>query len=77
MYFDWRAFSGNSRTYVVPIRHGSDLPKLPQSGLQSEKELSGVATQVLEENVSPGPDISRYTYSKETSHWDLYRIPVK
>ena len=29
MYFYWRAFSGNSRTYVVPISHGSDLPKLP------------------------------------------------
>jgi eukaryotic-like serine/threonine-protein kinase len=77
MYFYWRSFSGNSRTYVVPISHGSDLPKLPKSGLQSEKELSRVGTQVLEEDVSPGPDNSRYTFSKETSHWNLYRIPLQ
>ena len=29
MYFYWRSFTGNSRTYVVPIIHGSDLPKCP------------------------------------------------
>lgn len=77
MYFYWRTFSGNSRTYVVPIVHGTDLPKLPKSGFQSEEELRKVATQVLEGNVSPGPDSSRYTYSKETSHWNLYRIPLQ
>ena len=77
MYFYWRSFSGNSRTYVVPIPHGSDLPKLPNSGFQSEKELRTVATQVLEGNVSPGPDSSRYTFSKETSHRNLYRVPLQ
>jgi hypothetical protein len=77
MYFYWRSFMGNSRTYVVPIPHGSDLPKLPSSGFQSEKELRAVATQVLEGNVSPGPDSSRYTFSKVTSHRNLYRIPLR
>jgi hypothetical protein len=64
MYFYWRSFMGNSRTYAVPIIHGSDLPKLPSSGFQSEKELRAVATQVLEGSVSPGSDSSRYTFSK-------------
>jgi len=77
MYFYWRSFTGNSRTYVVPIVHGSDLPKLPKSGFQSEKELRAVATQVLEGNVSPGPDSSRYTFSKGTTRRNLYRIPLQ
>jgi len=77
MYFYWRSFTGNARTYVVPIIHGGDLPKLPKSGFQSEKELRSVATQVLEGSASPGPDSSRYTFSKETSHRNLYRIPLR
>ncbi len=77
MYFYWRSFTGNSRTYVVPVIHGSDLPTLPNSGFQSEKELRTVATQVLEGAISSGPDSSRYTFSKETSHRNLYRIPLR
>ena len=77
MYFYWNSFTGNSRTYVVPIIHGSDLPKLPSSGFQSERELGTVATQVLQRAISPGPDSSRYTFSNETSHWNLYRIPLQ
>jgi Tol biopolymer transport system component len=77
MYFYWRSFTGNSRTYVVPIIHGSDFPKLPKSGFQSEKDLRTVATQVLEGNVSSGPESSRYTFSKKTSHRNLYRIPLR
>ena len=77
MYFFWNSFSGNARTYVVPILRGSDLPKLPSSGFQSEKELRAVATQVLEGAVSPGPESSRYTFSKITVHQNLYRIPLR
>jgi Tol biopolymer transport system component len=77
MYCYYSSPTGNSRTYVVPIPPGSDLPKLPEGGFQSEKELRAVATQVLEGNASPGPDSSRYTFSKETSHRNLYRIPLR
>jgi hypothetical protein len=77
MYVYWRSFSGNTQTYVLPIPHGSDLPKLPKSGFQSEKELRAVATQVLEGAPAPGPDISRYAFSKTNSHSNLYRIPVR
>jgi eukaryotic-like serine/threonine-protein kinase len=77
MYFFESSFTGNSRTYVVPIPRGSDLPKLPKSGFQSEKELRAAATQVLEGNIVPGPDSSRYTFSKGTSHRNLYRIPIQ
>jgi len=77
MYFHKSSFTGNARTYVVPIPHGSDLPKLPKSGFQSEKELRAVATQVLEGNTAPGRDSSQYAYSKGISHRNLYRIPLQ
>jgi eukaryotic-like serine/threonine-protein kinase len=76
IYFFWNSFEGNARTYVVPIIQGTDLPRLPTSGFQSEKELRAVANQVIEGAVSPGPDSSRYTFSKITSHRNLYRIPL-
>ena len=76
MYFFKSSFTGNARTYVVPIPHGRDLPKLPKSGFQSEKELRAAATQVLDGNIVPGPDSSRYAFSKGTSHRNLYRIPL-
>jgi eukaryotic-like serine/threonine-protein kinase len=77
MYFYWRSFSGNPRTYVVPMPHGSDLPTLPKSGFQSEKELRMVATQVLDGAISPGRDTSQYAFSKTSSHSNLYRIPLR
>ncbi len=77
MYFHKDSFTGNALTYVVPIPHGSDLPKLPRSGFQSDKELRAAATQVLEGNTAPGPDSSRYAFSKGTSHRNLYRIPLQ
>jgi eukaryotic-like serine/threonine-protein kinase len=77
MYFYWRSFNDYRRTYVVPILHGSDMPKLPSSGFQSEKELRAVATQVVEGDVSPGPDSSRYTFSRITTRRNLYRIPLR
>jgi eukaryotic-like serine/threonine-protein kinase len=77
MYFSWNAFAGNSRTYVIPVLPGSDLPKLPDSGFQSEKELRAVATQVLEGNAAAGVDSSQYTYSKGISARNLYRIPLR
>jgi eukaryotic-like serine/threonine-protein kinase len=77
IYFFWNSFMGNARTYVLPIVPGSDLPKLPSSGFQSERELRAVATQVVEGAVSPGPDRSRYAFSKIASHRNLYRIPLQ
>jgi eukaryotic-like serine/threonine-protein kinase len=76
MYFSWNSFTGNSRTYVIPLPRGSDLPKLSSSGFQSEKELRAVATQELEGNVAPGVDSSQYTFSRATTRRNLYRIPL-
>ena len=79
MYFYWSSAKGGSesRTYVVPLIRGSDLPKLPSTGFQSETELRKAAVQVLERAASPGPNSSSYSFSKRISHWNLYRIPLQ
>jgi hypothetical protein len=76
MYFHWRTAS-DYRTYVVPIVHGTELPKAPENGYRSEQELRAVATQIIEGAAFPGPDSSSYSFSKASSHWNLYRIPLK
>ncbi|MGA8154414.1 MAG: protein kinase [Terriglobales bacterium] len=78
MYFRWLSTQSSSdyRTYVLPIVSGTDLPKLPSAGFQSEAELRKASVQVIEEAASPGPANS-YTFSKSTSHWNLYRIPLQ
>ena len=79
MYFFWRSELANwqYRTYVVPLEPGSDLPKIPPGGYQSEADVRKVAKQVLEGAIHPGPDSSSYSVTKSTSHWNLYRIPLQ
>ena len=79
MYFYWVATKGSSdrRTYAVPLVRGTDLPKLPSAGFQSEEQLRKAAAQVFEGAVSPGPDSSSYSFSKRISHWNLYRVPLE
>ena len=79
MYFYWVAAKASSdyQTYVVPLSQGSDLPKVPSGGFQSDKDLRKVATQVIDGALSPGPSSSSYTFSKRNSNSNLYRIPLK
>ena len=79
MYLYWLTTKGSSdyRTYVLPNVPGTDLPKLPNGGFQSEKDLAKAATQSFEGEIHPGPDRSVYTFTKQTSHWNLYRIPLQ
>jgi len=79
MYFFWLSTKGGSeyRTYVLPIVPGTDLPKIPSGGFQSEKELAKAAVQSVEGEIHPGPNSSVYSFTKETSHWNLYRIPLQ
>ena len=69
-YWDWR-------TYVIPMPHGGGLPSFPAKGVKFDADLPNRATlHVLDAAVSPGPDASVYCFGKNTSHWNLYRIPV-
>lgn len=56
---------------------GTDLPKLPSAGFQSETEVSKAAVQVFDGAAFPGPNTSLYSFSRRTSHCNLYRSPLE
>ena len=58
-------------------QHRSPAVIATAKGVQSDKDLPNLATlQFVEEDIFPGPDSSLYSFSKRSSHWNLYRIPV-
>jgi eukaryotic-like serine/threonine-protein kinase len=66
------------RTFIIPLSPGSDLPVLPASGIRSEKDLPNRATlQVVEGATKPGATGSVYCFSKNSAHYNLYRIPIQ
>jgi serine/threonine protein kinase len=78
-YFSRPSMKGGAqwRTYIIPLPHGAGVPLFPAKGVQSDKDLPNLATlQFVEEDIFPGPDSSLYSFSKRSSHWNLYRIPV-
>ena len=79
MYFLWASTKGSStyRTYIVPLIPGTDFPKLPKAGFQSESEIAKAAVQVLDDAAFPGSDSSAYSFTRSTSHSNLYRIPLQ
>jgi len=79
MYFYWIPTKGssNDRTYVVPLIRGTDFPKLPSAGFQSEAELRTDAVQMIEGAASSGPNSSLYSFTKPILHSNLYRIPLQ
>ncbi len=77
LYFSMLDTWARWKSYVIPLTHGDDFPRFPAKGVDSEADLPNrAALQVLEGQVSPGPNSSTYCFSKTISHWNLYRIPV-
>jgi serine/threonine protein kinase len=70
-----KSSSGSTRTYIFPIPKGSDLPKLPANGIQSDKDLPG-NLQTVNESILAGPDAAHYSFSRRNAHYNLYLIPV-
>ena len=70
-----KSTSGITKTYVFPLAHGADLPALPASGVQSDKDLPGNLT-VVNESIIAGPDAGHYSFSRRSAHHNLYRVPI-
>jgi hypothetical protein len=65
------------KTFVIAVGPGNPFPQLPRDGVSSEADLAGVpGLKTREGAVSPGPDGSLYTFSKQNVHRNLYRIPT-
>jgi DNA-binding winged helix-turn-helix (wHTH) protein/Tol biopolymer transport system component len=66
-------------TLRIPLRSGEALPRLPGSGLQSDRDLLALTgVQVIEaEDVFPGSSLAVYAFTRKTTHRNLYRISIQ
>jgi hypothetical protein len=65
-------------SYAVPLSPGHALPRIPTGGLKSERvvaELPG-ALRIAPQRVYPGPDPSRWAFTKVTIERNIYRVPL-
>jgi len=67
-----------SRTLILPIPPGEQLPKLPLGGILSFEDGAALAgARVIgQSSMTPGPEPSTYAYTKTTVHRNLFRIPL-
>ena len=66
------------KTFVLQTRSGNPFPQFPSSGVQSESDLVTLpGTSIMEGTIFPGPDATRYAFTKQSVHRNLYRIYVR
>ena len=72
------AFMGGSAVFSVPLRTGSVLPPLPQTGIRSFDDVAGLpgAKSFPVPGAIPGANPSVYVYPKLTAQRNIYRVPV-
>ncbi len=98
-FFDWSpegsslAISSNfgdpipqGRSYVVPLKRGQALPRIPAGGFHSEAEVAhlpgarmidfGTVLSQFTGPVEPGPSPGAYAFYRGTVQRNLYRIPI-
>ena len=66
-------------TYVIPLFPGEVLPPLPAGGVQSASEIPTLrgANLVPQERAFMSDDPSVYVFLRNTTHRNIYRVPVK
>ncbi len=69
--------SNGGDTYVLPLRHGTDIPKLPAGGIARIEDITNAKpVAAIPRFVSSAASISVYAYVQETTRRNLYRIPL-
>ena len=71
-------FSLYGASYAVPLSPGHVLPPIPAGGLKSEREVAALtgARRIAPQQVYPGPDPSRWAFTKVTIQRNIYRVPL-
>ena len=66
-------------TYVIPLLQGEVLPPLPKEGLQTVDQISKLrgAQTVPQERAFMSDDPAVYAFLRNTTHRNIYRVPVK
>ena len=73
---------GGNQTVALALPPGRELPRLPEGGVKSAKDLEGldVAAQMDMKGITifaPGPDPSIYAYVRATVQRNLFRMPLQ
>jgi len=71
-------FNDKENTYVLPLRHGTELPKLPAAGIARMEDITNAKpTAVIPHIVSSAASPSVYAFVQQTTRRNLYRIPLQ
>jgi Tol biopolymer transport system component len=64
--------------FAIPLQPGQMLPPIPAGGFRSKQDLAGIpgARLLPEPGAFPGPDPSIYTFTRVSTHRNIYRVPV-
>ena len=67
-----------NRSYIVPLRRGEALPRIPAGGLRSEQDVIALAgARRIDAIAIPGPSPDVYAFSRGATQRNLYRVPVQ
>ena len=67
----------DGRTYIIPLRRGEALPRIPAGGFRSEEEVARLpGARKMDGTGAPGPTPDVYAFYRGTTQRNLYRIPV-
>jgi Tol biopolymer transport system component len=67
----------DGRSYIVPLPPGRVLPRFPQGGFHSEKEVATLSgARRLDAEGTPGQSRDVYAFHRTTVQRNLYRIPI-
>jgi Tol biopolymer transport system component len=67
----------DGRTYIIPLRRGEALPRIPAGGFRSEEEVARLpGARGIDGLGVPGPSPDVYAFSRSTTLRNLYRIPI-
>jgi len=67
----------DGRTYIIPLKRGEALPRIPAGGFRSEEEVAQLpGAHSIDAAAAPGPSPEVYTFYRSTTQRNLYRVPV-
>ena len=67
----------DGRTYIIPLRRGEAVPRIPTGGFHSEQEVAQLSgARKLDAAAAPGPSPEVYAFYRGTTQRNLFRIPI-
>jgi len=73
----YSAPGSTTRTYIIPIPHGTGAFDWPESGMDAagDKQLAGIRS-IPQADIAPGPDPQTYAFASAVFQGNLFRIPL-